>query len=149
MSERPIKTRQLFSSVMGELVQGFKGKDTSEQSGDPSESSSKPSSLEQAREWIDAMQGKQAELLTNLSAKSPWFGSAEKRLTGLGSPSLFIPVDAATLAESNDPFSVRYYLQRMNQQSDILKEQLLRRVDRLTGVRAKVDEWETTFPEDE
>ena len=112
--------------------------------------SNKPSSLEQAKEWIDAMQSKNnLELATSMSSRSPWFGSSEKRLTGLSAPSLFIPLDAESLAEKRDPFSMQYYMQRMNQQSDALQQQLQRKLDRLTGVRAKVDVWETKFSEDE
>lgn len=165
MSRRSARTtlkRQLFSSVMGELVQSIKDsaplqqvKDAIEQqtttSPDPeSYVSSKPSSLEQAKEWIDAMQNRNSgELATAVSARSPWFGSPEKRLTGLSAPSLFIPLDANALAEKHDPLNMQYYMQRVNAQSEVMQQQLQRKLDRLTGVRAKVDIWETKFPEDE
>jgi hypothetical protein len=165
MSRRSAKTnlkRQLFSSMMGELVQSIKDsapiqqvKEAIEQQStnyqEPDEYvSNKPSSLEQAKEWIDAMQGKNStELATAVSSRSPWFGSPEKRLTGLSAPSLFIPLDATALAEKHDPFSMQYYMQRVNQQSEVIQQQLQRKLDRLTGVRSKVDIWETKFPEDE
>lgn len=104
----------------------------------------------QARELLDQIQARvMPQLCTTLCADSPWFGSAEKRLTGLGSATLFMPVTAASLAQKHQAMSVQQQLQRMGKQTEFIKEQLQRKIDRLTGVRAKTDEWETTFPEDE
>lgn len=86
---------------------------------------------------------------SELSVQSPWFGTEEKRLTGLGSAALFIPVSAESLAKKHQPFTVHQQLKRVTHQTELLKEQLQRKIDRLTGVRVKADEWETTFPEDE
>lgn len=103
----------------------------------------------QAKELLEQLQSKVVpQLCTNLCAQSPWFGSTEKRLTGLGSASLYMPVTASSLAQQQ-PFTMQQQLQRVSQQTDLLREQLQRKIDRLTGVRAKTDEWETTFPEDE
>jgi hypothetical protein len=104
----------------------------------------------QAKELLEQLQSKvMPQLCTSLCAQSPWFGSTEKRLTGLGSASLFMPVTASSLAQKHQPFTVQQQLERMGQHTELLREQLQRKIDRLTGVRARTDEWETIFPEDE
>lgn len=167
MSNKPFKMlqkRKIFTSVMGELIGSLnhasvfqpihkevqEKKNSFQVSNEDNSLDDKASSLEQAMDWIDSLQGKSTPQLTpSVSAQSPWFGTAEKRLTGLSSLTLFTPIDAKTLAEHNQPLSMQHYWQSMNKQSEVFVEQLQRRVDRLTGVRAKVDEWETIFPEDE
>ncbi|RYY80601.1 MAG: hypothetical protein EOO69_01520 [Moraxellaceae bacterium] len=107
-------------------------------------------SRSQAKELLEQLQSKvMPQLCTSLCAQSPWFGSTEKRLTGLGAASLYMPATASSLAQKHQPFTVQQQLQRVGQHTELLREQLQRKIDRLTGVRAKQDEWETTFPEDE
>lgn len=104
----------------------------------------------QAKELLEQLQSRVLpQLCTGLCAQSPWFGSTEKRLTGLGTTSMYMPVTASSLLRKHQPFTVQQQWQRVGQQTELLREQLQRKIDRLTGVRAKTDEWETTFPEDE
>ncbi len=109
-----------------------------------------PLSKTQALDMLEQLQDRVSlHYCSDLCAQSPWFGSEEKRLTGLGSAALFIPVSAASLAKKHQPFTVHQQLERVTHHTELLKEQLQRKIDRLTGVRVKADEWETTFPEDE
>ncbi len=109
-----------------------------------------PLNKSQALDMLEQLQARVSpQFCPDLSAQSPWFGSEEKRLTGLGSAALFIPVSAASLAKKHQPFTVQQQLVRISQHTDLLKEQLQRKIDRLTGVRVNADEWATTFPEDE
>ena len=109
-----------------------------------------PLSKTQALDMLEQLQDRvSSHYCSDLCAQSPWFGSEEKRLTGLGSAALFIPVSAASLAKKHQPFTVHQQLERVTHHTELLKEQLQRKIDRLTGVRVKADEWETTFPEDE
>lgn len=109
-----------------------------------------PLSKTQALDMLEQLQDRVSlHYYSDLCAQSPWFGSEEKRLTGLGSAALFIPVSAASLAKKHQPFTVHQQLERVTHHTELLKEQLQRKIDRLTGVRVKADEWETTFPEDE
>lgn len=162
-NDRPTNTRKRLTSMVEELVHSIKSNTSSPQGkgdgehhlpftvvNDDNSLDDKTSSLDQAMDWIDSLQGKQAPQLTpSVAAQSPWFGTAEKRLTGLSSLTLFTPIDAKTLADKNHPLNMQHYWQLVNSHSEVLKEQLQRKIDRLTGVRAKVDEWETVFPEDE
>jgi hypothetical protein len=166
MSSKPTKTthtRKILTDMVGELVSSIKNSAPIQQvkaeidhqttfklTNEDNSLEDKTSSLEQAMDWFDSLQGKSSPQLTpSVAALSPWFGTAEKRLTGLSSLTLFTPIDAKTLADKNHPLNVQHYWQVVNTQSDVIKEQLQRKIDRLTGVRAKVDEWETQFPEDE
>lgn len=161
---KPLHSRKMLTAIVGELVHSIKNTSPLQQVKEAFEPKTpimvlnnldnslddKTSSLEQAMDWIDSLQGKSSPQLTpSIAALSPWFGTAEKRLTGLSSLTLFTPIDAKTLADKNHPLNLQHYWQLVNSQSDVLKEQLQRKIDRLTGVRAKVDEWETVFPEDE
>lgn len=104
----------------------------------------------QAKELLEQLQAKvMPQLCTSLCAQSPWFGSTEKRLTGLGAAALYLPVNASSLAQKHQPLTMQQQFQRVGQQTELLREQLQRKIDRLTGVRARTDEWETSFPEDE
>ena len=109
-----------------------------------------PLSKSQALDMLEQLQERVSpQYCSELCAQSPWFGSEEKRLTGLGSAAMFIPVSAASLAKKHQPYTVQQRFERMTQHTELLKEQLQRKIDRLTGVRVKADEWETLFPEDE
>ena len=109
-----------------------------------------PLNKTQALDMLEQLQDRVSpHYCSDLCAQSPWFGSEEKRLTGLGSAALFIPVSAESLAKKHQPFTVHQQLERVTHHTELLKEQLQRKIDRLTGVRVKADEWETTFPEDE
>ncbi len=109
-----------------------------------------PLSKAHALDMLDQLQARiSPQYASDLCAQSPWFGSSDKRLTGLGSASMFVPVNAASLAQKHQPFTVQQQLQRITQHSDLFKEQLQRKIDRMTGVRVRTDEWETVFPEDE
>ena len=109
-----------------------------------------PLNKTQALDMLEQLQARVSlQYCSDLCAQSPWFGSEEKRLTGLGSATLFIPVSADSLAHKHQPFTVQQQLDRISQHTELVKEQLQRKFDRLTGVRMKSDEWETIFPEDE
>lgn len=100
--------------------------------------------------WLDQLQAKNSpQLCSDLCAQSPWFGSTEKRLTGLNSAALFVPLSANQLAEKYPANTWQHQLEQINKQATLVKERLQRKIDRMTGVRAKTDEWETSFPEDE
>ena len=166
MNSQQIKTlrkRKILSSVVEDLVQTIKTNSSLQQVKDLLENQAqahinrndemqvlRQHTIEQALEWIEGMQAKVgAQLISTVTAESPWFGSPEKRLTGLKTATIFEPVGASQLAEEDQQLTVQQHLQKVSEQSVVIREQLQRKIDRLTGVRAKADEWETVFPEDE
>lgn len=167
MNSQQIKTlrkRKLLSSVVEDLVQTIKSNSSLQQVKELLENQAqmhinrqdesqvlRQHTIEQALEWIEGMQAKVgAQLISNVTAESPWFGSVEKRLTGLKTATIFEPVGAHQLAEEDkNLLTVQQQWLKVEEQSAVVLEQLMRKLDRLTGVRAKTDEWETIFPEDE
>lgn len=158
--KKSFKKRELLTGLVSEMTQTLRGrqdqalqsiKEILEKQGSSGLAQPlAPLNKSQALEILEQLQERiSPQFCPDLSAQSPWFGSEEKRLRGLGSASLFIPVSAASLAKKHQPFTVQQQLARVSQHTDLLKEQLQRKIDRLTGVRVNVDEWATTFPEDE
>ena len=86
----------------------------------------------------DGKQQQHAQLTPNIAMVDARDGAAE----GIDGISSWQP-----RADVLEPFGQQW--QRVGQQTELLREQLQRKIDRLTGVRAKTDEWETVFPEDE
>lgn len=161
---KTLRKRKLLSSVVEDLVQTIKSNYSLQQVKELLENQVegqvnrqdeaqvlRQHTIEQALEWIEGMQAKVgAQLVSTVAAESPWFGSMEKRLTGLKTATIFEPVGATQLAEEDkNLLTVQQQWLKVEEHSMLIREQLLRKLDRLTGVRAKTDEWETTFPEDE
>ncbi|XID75371.1 hypothetical protein ACF3NA_02145 [Alkanindiges sp. WGS2144] len=153
-----VKKRKLLSALVSDMAQTFRDhpslsslqpvKELLEKQVPFNQLASLPKN--QALDLLDQFQARVTpQFYTGLCAQSPWFGSTEKRLTGLGSASLFVPVTADGLAQKHPPFTVQQQWGRVGRQAELFKEQLQRKIDRMTGVRAKIDEWDTVFPEDE